>query len=177
MKLAGSAMLTALCGALALAGSARADTTVELKGVHLCCPACIKAVGDILKGVDGVKGKCDKDKKTVTITAPDDKAAQKALDALAAGGFHGDTGKKDLAIKDDSGVTKGKVKSLTVSSIHNCCGQCNKAIQDTLKSVTGVTGNTAKAKATSFTVTGDFEAAELVKALNAAGYHVKVEKK
>src|SRR6266446_7407085 len=79
-------------GTLALAGTARAETKVELKGVHLCCPACVKAAGDILKGVEGVKGACDMKAKTVTITATDDQAAQKALDALAAGGFHGDTG-------------------------------------------------------------------------------------
>jgi hypothetical protein len=38
-----------------------------------------------------------------------------------------------------------------------------------------VTGNTAKVKSDTFQVTGDFDAEELVKALNAAGYHVKVK--
>jgi len=42
--------------------------------------------------------------------------------------------------------------------------------------VEGVTGNTAKPKSDTFDVTGDFDAEELVKALNAAGYHVKVKK-
>ena len=37
-------------------------------------------------------------------------------------------------------------------------------------------GDTAKPKADTFDVTGDFDAAELVKALNAAGFHVKVKK-
>lgn len=177
MKWAGWVVIPGLSWVLAGAGPLQAETKVELKGVHLCCPACVKAVDEILKGVDGVKGVADRQKKTVTITAPDDKAAQKALDALAAGGFHGDTGKKDPAIKDDSGATKGKVKSLTVTAIHNCCGQCTRAINETLTKVDGVTGNTAKAKSNTFTVMGDFDAAELVKALNAAGFHVKVEKK
>jgi mercuric ion binding protein len=162
-------------GALALAGTARAETKVELKGVHLCCPACVKAAGDILKGVEGVKGACDMKAKTVTITATDDKTAQMALDALAAGGFHGETGNKDLALKDDSGAAQGKVKSLTLTGVHNCCGACCKAIKTAVKKVNGVTDDTAKPKANTFTVSGDFDAAELVKALNGAGFHVKVK--
>jgi copper chaperone CopZ len=161
--------------ALLLVGSARAETKVELKGVHLCCPACAKAAGDILKGVEGVKGACDVKAKTVTITATDEKAAQKALEALAAGGFHGESDNKDLAMKEDSGAPQGKVKSLTLTGAHNCCGACCKAIKSTVKKVSGVTDDTAKPKANTFTVSGDFDAAEVVKALNAAGFHVKVK--
>jgi copper chaperone CopZ len=168
-------LLAGLCGLLALAGTVRAETKVELKGVHLCCPACVRAVGGILKSVDGVQGKCDQPNKTITIIAPDEQTARKALDALAAGGFHGDTGDKSLAIKDDSNAPRGKVQSLSVSGVHNCCGACCKAIKATLKKVNGVTGDTAKPKATAFEVTGDFDAAEVVKALNAAGFHVKVK--
>jgi copper chaperone CopZ len=170
------AMLAGLCGVLFSAGSVRAETKVELKGVHLCCPACVKAVGTILGGVDGVKGACDQKAKTVTITAGDATSAQKALDALAAGGFHGDTGSKEMAIKDDSGAAKGKVKTLSLTGVHNCCTACCKAIKETVKKVDGVTADTAKPKMNSFEVTGDFDAAELVKALNASGFHVKVTK-
>ena len=171
------AMVLACVGALlASTGTARAETKVELKGVHLCCPACVKAVADTLKKVDGVQGMCDRQKKTVTITAADDKTAQKALDALAEAGFHGDTGSKDLAVKEDSGAAKGKVKSLSVGGVHNCCNSCCRAIKETVKKVEGVTGDTAKPKVDAFEVTGDFDAAELVKALNAAGFHVKVKK-
>jgi copper chaperone CopZ len=159
-----------------LAGVARAETKIEMKGVHLCCGQCVKAVAGILKDIEGVKGTCDQAKKTVTITAKDDETAQKAVDALAAGGFHGDTGNKDVAVKDDSGVTAGKVKSLTVTGVHNCCGQCNGLIKKALKGVEGVKGDTAKAKAEEFEITGEFDAADVVKALNAAGFHVKVKK-
>ena len=96
---------------LALTGAVNGETKVEVKNTHLCCKQCLTAVGAILKGVDGVTGMCDQKSKTITITAKDDAAAKKALEALAAGGFHGDTGNKALAIPDDSGVTKGKVKS------------------------------------------------------------------
>jgi copper chaperone CopZ len=174
MRLTRMMLIGLACCALGLVGTARAETTVELKGVHLCCPACKKAAEDILK-TEGVKGTADVKKKTVTITASDDKAAQKALDALAAGGFHGDTGNNDLAIKDDSGAPQGKVKSLTVTGAHNCCGACCKALKTTVKKVDGVKEDTAKPKAATFTVSGDFDAAELVKALNAAGFHVKVK--
>ena len=167
-----------IAGLLAFTASraAAAEVKVELKGTHLCCGQCVKAVGEILKKVDGATGKCDQKAGTVAITAKDDATAQKALDALAAGGFHGTTDSKDLSIKDDSGAEKGKVKTLALEGVHNCCGQCNKAIVTALGKVEGVTGNTAKARSDTFEVTGDFDAAELVKALNAAGYHVKVKK-
>ena len=96
--------------------------------------------------VDGVKATCDQEKSTVTISASDDDAAQKALDALAAHGFHGDTGNSTLKIKEDSGVTAGKVTSMKLGGIHNCCGSCNKAIEKAIKKVDGVTGDTAKPK-------------------------------
>ncbi len=168
--------LAAAC-ALALAGAAAAETKVELKNTHLCCGACVKVAGTILRGVDGVQDvACDPKKKLITFTAPDDKTAQKALDALAAGGFHGDTGNKDLAVKDDSGAAAGKVKSVTVSGAHNCCGSCCRALKAAVKKVEGVKEDTAKPKEKTFTVSGDFDAAELVKALNAAGFHVRVTK-
>ncbi len=169
-------VLSSLFSLVAFAGMARAETKVELKNVHLCCPQCVKIVGGVLDGIDGVKGKCDQKGKTVTITAPDNQTAQKALDALAAKGFHGDSGTKDVAMKDDSGVAKGKVKSLSVTGIHNCCAQCCKTIKATVTKVEGVTGDTAQPKVDSFDVTGDFDAAAVVKALNAAGFHVKVKK-
>jgi mercuric ion binding protein len=169
-------MFASLALVLALGVTARAETKVEVKGTHLCCGNCVKAVGEILGKIDGVEGKCDKDAGTITITAKDDAAAKKAIEALAAGGFHGDTGNKDIAFKDDSGATKGKVKSVTVTGVHNCCGMCNTAIKAAVKKVDGVKDDTCKPKTDTFEVTGEFDAAELVKALNAAGYHVKVKK-
>ena len=176
MKFSQLTALTGLALALVLTGSARADTTVELKNTHLCCGACVKAVGKILGGVEGVTGKCDQSAHTITITAKDDATAQKAVDALAAGGFHGDTGSNSVKVKEDSGVEKGKVKSLTLTGAHNCCGACCKAIKATVKGVDGVKGDTAKPKGETFEVTGEFDAEALVKALNAAGFHVKVKK-
>src|SRR5580700_8315955 len=122
-------LLAGLGVILAGATKARADTELTLKGVHLCCPACVKAVAAIIKEVDGAKAACDTKKKTVTITAPDDKTAQKAVDALAAGGFHGDSDSKDVKVKDESGIPEGKDKTLTLTGACNCCGACCKAIK------------------------------------------------
>src|SRR5262245_6777685 len=85
---------------LAVAATAPAETKVELKDTHLCCGACVKAVGTILKDIEGCKGECDAKAKTITITAKDDATAQKAVDALAAAGFHGDTGTSGVKIKN-----------------------------------------------------------------------------
>ncbi|MDR3633559.1 MAG: hypothetical protein P4L84_06965 [Isosphaeraceae bacterium] len=163
------------CALLFLGAAALAETKVEIKGVHLCCGACVKGVGTALKGIDGIKPACDREKGTVTITATDDATAQKALDALAAAGYHGDTGNKDLAIKAETNVPKGKVQSLSLTNAHNCCQSCCKAIKSSVKKVDGVAGDTAKPKTADFQVTGDFDAAEVVKALNDAGFHVQVK--
>ena len=163
-------------GVVVAAGAVRAESTVVVKNVHLCCGACVTGVNNALKTVDGVKGACDTKAKTVTITAADDAAAQKGIDALAAAGYHGDVAGTAFKVADDSGAATGKVKTLTVTGVHNCCGACNKAITAAVGKVAGVTGNTAKAKSDTFDVTGDFDPTELVKELNAAGFHVKVKK-
>lgn len=167
-------MLLSVAGLLGAA--ALAETKVEVKGVHLCCPACVKGVGKALKGVEGVTGACDKDAKTVTITANDDASAQKAIDALAAAGFHGRLDTKAVRFPRDSGATKGKVSSLTLTGVHNCCRACCGAIKEAVKKVPGVTGDTAKPKSSTFEVTGDYEPRELIRALHQAGFHVKVQK-
>ena len=164
-----------LVGVVTLAGAALAETKVEVKKVHLCCGACVKGVAAALKGVEGVKGVCDREAKTVTLTATDDPAAQKALDALAAAGYHGETGNAALVIKKETNVPGGKVKSLSLANLHNCCGACAKAIKNTVKSVDGVSGDTVKARGPNFEVTGDFDAAKVVEALNAAGFHVQIK--
>jgi hypothetical protein len=163
--------------ALAAGRASAADVKVELKGTHLCCGQCVKAANDIIKKVDGCTGVCDQKGGSIALTAKDDETAQKAIDALAAGGFHGTTDSKTVKVKDDSGASKGNVKTLTLEGVHDCCGQCNTKIVNAVKAVEGVKGNTAKAKADTFDVTGDFDALALVEALNKAGFHVKVKAK
>ncbi|MBX9583606.1 MAG: cation transporter [Gemmataceae bacterium] len=152
-------------------------TKVELKGVHMCCPGCAKDAAAVVKKVDGVSevSATQKD-RTVKFTATDAKAAQKALDALAAAGFHAEPDTKAVAFKDDSGVKAGKVKSLTVTGFHNSCEGCVESFREAIKDIKGVTGDTAKEKDKTAVVSGDFDAEELVKALNKAGFHVKVKR-
>lgn len=162
---------------LAAAGPVAAAEKVELKKVHMCCDGCAEEVATVLGKVEGVSGVwTDKKAKTATFSAADAKAAQKALDALAEAGFYGDPGKdKGYGFKDDSGVKGGIVKSLTVTGFHNSCGGCVKSFREAIKDVKGVAGDNAKSKVTTAEVTGEFDAAELVKALNTAGFHVKVK--
>jgi mercuric ion binding protein len=167
-------MLMSAAGMLGAAGLA--ETKVEIKGVHLCCPACVKGVAAALEDVSGVKGVCDRKAKTVTLTAADEATAQKGIDALAAAGYHGEIETKAVKFPTDSGATVGKVKSLTLTGVHNCCGACNNAIKKAVKSVTGVTGDTSKAKSETFEVTGDYDATKLIHALHEAGFHAKIKK-
>jgi copper chaperone CopZ len=162
---------------VAAAMAQAAETKVELKNVHMCCEGCAEEVAEILGKLTGVKGvSTDQKTRSATFTVSNDKAAQKALDALAAGGFHGDPGKdKGYAFRDDSGVKAGKVKTLSVVGFHNSCGGCVKSFREAIKGVKGVTGDNAKSKVTTAEVTGEFDAAELVQALNKAGFHVRVK--
>ena len=168
--------LTAACLLSVATGTAigLADTTVQLKKVHLCCGACVKAVGTALKDVEDVKAQCDRETGTVTLTAKSDDAAKSALKALGAAGFYGETGTKDLTIPAPKNVPSGKVIELKLSNAHNCCGGCTKAIKDAVTTVLGVNEATVKPKTADFNVNGEFSATEVVKALNAAGFQVKV---
>ena len=168
-------MMPDFVGEAPSAGQARArGDPVEVTGVHLCCQGCVDAVDAAVKNVAGVTSRCDMERKTVSLTASDGAAAQKALDAIAAAGFHGGTDDARLAMKAVSSIPRGRVKSLKVSGIHNCCGLCCKAIKEAIATVDGVTGDTAAPGATTFQVTGAFEAAALVTALNAAGFSAQV---
>src|SRR2546421_578751 len=60
-------------------------------------------------------------------------------------------------------------QTVTLSDVHICCAKCVTAVQDVLSKVDGVKENTVKAKATSFTVTGDFDAKALADAFQKAG--------
>ncbi|MCA9227508.1 MAG: cation transporter [Pirellulaceae bacterium] len=157
------------------AGVAQAATEVTVKNVHLCCGACVTGVKEALQDLDGVKFEASMKDKTVSITARDDAAAQKAIDSLAAAGFHGKVDSETLKFKPVE-TPEGKVKRLQVGGVHNCCGACNKAIKGAIAKVDGVQADTAKPRESSFVVEGNFSAAELIEALLDAGFHVKVEK-
>ncbi len=165
--------IVSLLAPLAFASFAAAETTVKIEKTHLCCKSCVVGADKAVATVPGAKDTCDAKAGTITITAPDDATAQKAVDALVAAGYYGTA--TGATIKDDAGAPSGKVSSLTVSGFHNCCGKCTTGINNVIKKVPGAKGECEK-KATSVTVTGDFDAAALVKSFNDAGFSVKVAK-
>jgi copper chaperone CopZ len=176
MKRFRSACAAALCGLVLTSGFALAETTVTLTGTHLCCPQCVKAVEKIMKGIDGAEAKIEQKAKKITITAKDDATAQKAVDALTDHGFYGKVDNAKVTTKKVADVPGGKVAKLTLTGIHNCCGQCTNAIKKTVTKINGVTGTNIANKETTFTVEGDFEAAAVVQALLDAGFTVKIKK-
>ena len=149
-------------------------TKVELSKMHLCCGGCVKGVKKAAGTVDGVT--CSIDKKGGKATLAGDKASlEKALAAIAKAGYHG-TSCCDIKMKDDSGAPDGKVAKLVLDGLHNCCGGCARKAIAAAKSVDGVTGVDLPKKSGTITVSGDFNAKAVVKALNDAGYHGKVKK-
>jgi len=150
------------------------EIQVKLTGVHLCCQGCVNAADTALMSVEGVHSRCEMENGPVTLTAKDDAAAQKALNALATAGFYGNSDNQNLVMKPVGTLPVGKIKSVKVSGIHNCCGPCCDAIKEAINSVQGVTSNTAKPRVTTFAVTGDFYAADLERALNRAGFSAQI---
>ena len=155
--------------------SSHSGVQVKLADVHLCCQGCVDAVNTALMSVDGVDSGCDREKGTVTFTATDATTARRARDALAAAGFYGKSDNTQLTMRAVGDLPEGKVNSLKVSGIHNCCAPCCEAIKGAIATVDGVSGDTAKPRATTFEVTGNFSAAALIKAFNAAGFSARVE--
>jgi copper chaperone CopZ len=168
--------IPALIVTAALALVARAETSVKLSNVHLCCKSCVTGVEKAVAKAKGVTATCDKDGGTVTLSGADKAAVQGAVDALVEAGYYGKSDDSSIAPKDTTGAKDGKVASLTVTNVHLCCDKCVKAVAKALGSVKGVTGNTAEKKATSFQVTGDFNPKEVFAALQSEGLTGKAGK-
>ena len=161
--------ILALIATAAFATIARAETTVKLSNVHLCCKGCVVGAEKAVAKAKGVTAAVDKDAGTVTLTGADKGTVQSGVDALVAAGYFGKSDSADISVKDTSGAKDGKVSSLTVNEVHLCCDKCATAVQKALGKVKGVTSNTAEKKVTSFEVKGDFNPKEVFGALQAAG--------
>src|SRR5204863_10048609 len=90
----------ALLAALALAVAARAESSVKLTGVHLCCKSCVTGAEKAVAKVNGATVACDQDAGSVTITAPDAAAAQQAVDSLVGAGYFGKSSDSAIKVKD-----------------------------------------------------------------------------
>ena len=180
-----SRTLTALLalGSVACVSDARAEEKVAMKGVHMCCPGCAaaieaavdKAVEDEKNPVE-VAAEIDQENGTVALVGSDLEAVQAAVDQIAAAGFHGKLDNKEVKWPKAK-LPKGKVTSLEVTGVHNCCGACVKAIKGALAKVDGVTGDNLKPKETTFVIEGDFEPKAAIQALQKAGFHASLPEK
>jgi copper chaperone CopZ len=168
-----SSVLAAV-GLLVFAAGAQAETKVKLTEMHICCGGCTKAIVAAVKDLTDSKTQVDQDNEEVTITAESPAAAQKAVDAIVAAGYHAKVAEGDVKIAA-SAAPEGKSTRVVVKGAHNCCGACTKSIQAAIKSVDGVAADTCKPKQSEFVVEGNFDAKALAAALNGAGFHVTVE--
>ena len=162
-----------LLSIFALAASLRAETTLTMTGVHNCCKSCtngiIKAAADLKDVTVTPEG------KTVTIVSKKKGDAKKAAEAIIAAGYFGTIEGDEAASKSASkpaaaAKPEAKMTKATVSGVHLCCKKCEVAAADAVKTVAGITKSDIVAKATSFTVEGEFTKSELTAALNAAGF-------
>lgn len=149
---------------------------VEVKGVHICCNNCIKAIGEVLGKVDGVSdAKCDKATMTVTFTGKDEKATKAALEGLFNAGFFGKATEDDKEVKVEVAAPKKgeKADEITVKGVHVCCQQCKTALTKLY--------NEAKVEfpaKNTITIKGkDLDKASVIESLRQAGFNGKIDSK
>ncbi|MFQ5733651.1 MAG: cation transporter [Planctomycetaceae bacterium] len=167
---------------LLMASTANAQAVkVEIKGTHLCCGACVKAVGATLEKVQGIAGlKCDRKAKTISFEAMADEIAKQAVRKIANAGFYGKLtigGKK--AKFPPSGAKKDqKADTIVIRKVHLCCGACVKAVGGAVKSVKGVESVVCNRKKNTVTVKGkQFDVSATIAALNKVGFNGRVRRK
>jgi copper chaperone CopZ len=126
-----------LAGVIALLSASQSFAdSVEVKGPHICCPACVSAVEKLMSKVDGVSDvTADAKTKTVTFTAKNAAATKAGIDALIKGGFSGKATSDGKEVKIElPAVEKGeKVAAVVVKDVHVCCGQCQNAVKAAFK--------------------------------------------
>jgi copper chaperone CopZ len=148
---------------------------VVIEGPHNCCGSCKNAITKLLANVRDVSV----DEKKGTITAKGKSDARKAIEALMDGGFYatmaGESSKSESESKPTSTTAAKKLKSATVTGVHNCCLKCRNLISDAVKTVPGVTEATVEPEAKTFKVAGEFTKEDLIAALNKAGFNGKVK--
>ena len=93
-----------------------------------------------------------------------------------AAGYFGVSSDPAIKVDATSGAPAGNVQSLAVDGVHICCKTCVKDLTEALAAVSGVQANTAEKGATTFQVTGDFNAQAVFNALHEAGFAGKAGK-
>ncbi|MBV6498859.1 MAG: hypothetical protein CJBNEKGG_01089 [Prosthecobacter sp.] len=162
-----------LASLLLASGLAQAETTVTLNGVHNCCKSCTNGIVKAAASIKDVTVTAEG--KTVTITAKSKNNAKKAVEAIMAAGYYGTSDDTEKSSVGASAAASKKLTEATVNGAHLCCQKCANAMADAVKSVPGVTEHTVASKASSFTVKGEFTEADLIAAMNKAGFHGTVK--
>ena len=150
-----------------------AETKVTLSGVHLCCKGCVNGVTKAVKKA-GATAACNAKAGSVVISGEKDSVVA-ALKGVAKAGYYGKSDNKDLSIACQGGAKDEKVKSLTLSGAHLCCGKCGKAVAKAVGATDGASTHTAKKGSKTFEVTGDFNAQAFIRALHDNGLHAFVK--
>ena len=112
----------------------------------------------------------------MTLSGPDNATVKKAAKALVKAGYFGKSSDAGVPMTIKTGAKNEKVKTMKVEGVHLCCGKCVKAVNTALKTVDGVSGNTAEKDAKSFEVTGDFNDQDVFTALQKEGLAGKIGK-
>lgn len=162
----------------ALLSSPAADPIV-IDGPHNCCNGCKNA---IIKALDGARD-ISVDEKKGTITAKGKSDAKKAVEILMENGFYAtfpgatktESKSSGSSFGSSSSTAAKKLKSATVTGVHNCCLKCRNMIVDAVREVPGVTGAEVEEKASAFTVKGEFSKDDLLAALHKAGFNGKIK--
>ena len=167
--------LITLLSVLALTASLRAETTLTMTGVHNCCGSCAKGITKAGSIGEGVTVTVPDKGMTVTIVSKKKGDAKKAAEAIIAAGYYGkiegeESNAKTASKPAAAAKPEAKMTKATVSGVHLCCKKCEVAAANAVKTVSGITKSDIVAKATSFTVEGEFTKSELTAALNAAGF-------
>jgi copper chaperone CopZ len=160
------------------ANQAAADS-VEVKGPHICCGACVKAVNKILTGVEGVSEvKADIKTKTVTFTATDEKAAKAGVKALFDGGLFGSatSSGKELKVDVSDAPKAAKADAVVVKSVHVCCGQCEVGVKAAFKDAKITFSDRVGSQRTVRIEAPGLEPSSVLEVLRKAGFNGKLDK-
>lgn len=162
-----------------LSASQAAADGVEVKGPHICCQQCVKVVGKLLGGVDGVSdAKADAKTKIVTFTAKDEKAAKAGVKALFDGGLFGSATSdgKELKVDVPAAAKGDKADKIVVKSVHVCCGLCEKGVKAVFKDAKITFTNPAGPQRTVTIEAPGLEPGGVLEALRKAGFNGSLDK-
>ncbi len=150
----------------------KGETEITLSGVHLCCGGCKSSVEDAVEGIGDLDLSMTGDK--ITLKAKSGRDVEKALEAIAAAGFYGESDNEDVAIEAGR-ASDEETDSVTVSGVHLCCGKCVGAIDDVVKAV-GAKEHNAEKSSSSFTIKGEgLKPSAVLAALRAEGMNGTVK--